>query len=252
MRLSRRPVLLAAAVGLLIVGAFAVAPREQPQDYHLFADAAPLGRVPNAWNVLSNLAFLAVGLWGLGVVLSRQVTRAFAEPWIRRPWTLFFAAVTVTALGSAYYHWKPDDATLFWDRLPMTVAFTALATAVLAERVDTVAARRLFVPLVAAGLAAIVAWPLLGDLRPYVALQAAAILVVLASTFFFPGRPGERLWMAGLLAGYAAALILELLDHQVKDLVGVTGGHPLKHLAAAAGTACLVLMLVRRQRRPAA
>jgi hypothetical protein len=246
MRVPRGPVLLAAAVGLLIVAVFTVAPREQPQDYHLFADTAPLGGVPNALNVLSNLAFLAAGIWGLAVVLSPRATIAFTEPWLRGPWTLFFAAIAATALGSTLYHWNPDDATLFWDRLPMTVAFTALATAVLAERVDSGAASRLFVPLVAAGLAAIVAWRITGDLRPYIALQASAILVVLATVLFFAGRPGERGWMIGLLAGYGAALVFEIFDHEVKAVLGFTGGHPLKHLAAAAGTACLVAMLNRR------
>ena len=52
--------------------------------------------------------------------------------------------------------------------------------------------------------------------------------------------------MAGLLAGYAAALLFELFDHPVKSALVFTGGHPLKHLAAAAGTACVVVMLRRR------
>ena len=252
MRVTRRPVLLAAAAGLLIVAVFAVAPKEQPQDYHAFADTARLGTVPNALNVLSNTAFLAVGLWGFLVVLSPRSADAFDEPWRRRPWALFFAAVAVTALGSAYYHWRPADATLFWDRLPMTVAFTALVTAVLAERVDARVGRWLFLPLVAAGLAAILAWRIHGDLRPYIALQASSILVVLVSTLFFASRPGEGRWMAGLLAGYAAALLLEAFDHEVKGLLGFTGGHPLKHFAAAAGTACVVIMLKRRQCRASA
>jgi len=247
MRVTRRPVLLAAAVGLLIVAVFAVAPKEQPQHYHAFADTARLGTVPNAPNVLSNMAFLAVGLWGFLVVVSPRSAGAFNTSWERWPWALFFIAVTFTAPGSAYYHWRPDDATLFWDRLPMTVAFTALVSAVLAERVDARVARWLFLPLVAAGLAAILAWRFLGDLRPYIALQASAILVVLVSTLFFASRPGEGRFLAGLLAGYAAALLLEAFDHEVKGLLGFTGGHPLKHFAAAAGTACVVVMLKRRQ-----
>src|SRR5512139_277831 len=40
---------------------------------------------------------------------------------------------------------------------------------------------------------------------------------------------------SSLAAGYAAALLLELLDQPVKGLIGVAGGHPLKHPAAAAG-----------------
>lgn len=36
-------------------------------------------------------------------------------------WTAFFLGVASTAFGSAYYHLKPDDARLVWDRLPVRV-----------------------------------------------------------------------------------------------------------------------------------
>ncbi len=243
---GRRARALGAAAALLFVAVLAVAPKGQDPTYRRFADTTPLGPVPNAANVLSNLAFLAVGLWGLAAVLPKKGQAAFEEPWERRPWALFFAAIASTALGSGYYHRAPDDATLFWDRLPMTVAFTSLVTAVLADRVDREAARRLFLPLVAAGIAAILAWRFLDDLRPYVFLQAGAIVVVLVSTLFFPSRYAGGRWMAGLLAGYAAALVFEALDHPVKHLLGFIGGHPLKHVAAAAGTASVGAMLRRR------
>jgi hypothetical protein len=35
-------------------------------------------------------------------------------------WTLFFAGVTAVAFGSSYYHLNPNDATLVWDRLPVS------------------------------------------------------------------------------------------------------------------------------------
>ncbi len=238
---------LGAAVLALFVAVFAVAPKDQPQDYHHFADTASLGPIPNAFNVLSNVAFLAVGLWGLAVVLSPRAARAFDEPWERQPYVLFFAAVAATAFGSAWYHRNPNDQTLFWDRLPMTVAFTSLVAIVIAERVDQEAGRRLLLPLVAFGLFTVLVWRFLGDLRPYVFLQAAAILVVLASTVFFRSRYDGGRWMAGLLAGYAAALLFEQFDRPLRHALVFTGGHPLKHLAAAAGTACVGVMLLRRR-----
>ncbi|MCM3876369.1 MAG: alkaline phytoceramidase [Thermoanaerobaculia bacterium] len=253
MRSQRRLASLGVAAVLLLVAVFAVfaiAPRAQDQAYHLFADTARLGPVPNALNVLSNVAFLAVGLWGLTAVLAARAAGAFDEPWEARPWSLFFAAIAATAFGSAWYHAAPDDARLFWDRLPMTVAFSSLVAAVLAERVDARAGRRLLVPLVGAGVAAILAWRFFGDLRPYISLQAFSILVVLAA-LFLPSRHPHGRWLAGLVAGYAAALLFEIFDRQVKATLGFTGGHPLKHLAAAAGTACLVWMIRRRsQLRP--
>lgn len=52
-----------------------------------------------------------------------------------------------------------------------------------------------------------------------------------------------------LVVVYAAALLFEVFDHPIKAALGITGGHPLKHLAAAAGTACVGVMLLRRHRR---
>ena len=31
----------------------------------------------------------------------------------------------LTAVGSSYYHLAPDNERLFWDRLPMTIAFSS-------------------------------------------------------------------------------------------------------------------------------
>ncbi len=237
---------LGAAVLILLVAVLAFAPKSQDQRYHLFADTEPLGPIPNAANVLTNLAFLAVGVRGLAIVFSPRAARAFVDPSERLPFAFFFAAIAATALGSAWYHWNPNDQTLFWDRVPMTVAFTSLVAIVISERVDERAGRLLLFPLVAFGLATVFAWLLLGDLRPYVFLQAAAILVVLVSAAFFPSRYSHGSMMAGLLAGYAAALVFELFDRPLRDALVFTGGHPLKHLSAAAGTAFVGAMLLRR------
>ena len=58
-----------AAVGLLL-------PRiPQPQSYHVFADQRSLLGVPNFGDVVSNLPFAVVGLWGLVLLLrSNRIT----------------------------------------------------------------------------------------------------------------------------------------------------------------------------------
>jgi hypothetical protein len=35
-------------------------------------------------------------------------------------WSAFFIGIMSTSFGSAYYHLKPNDATLVWDRLPVS------------------------------------------------------------------------------------------------------------------------------------
>ena len=39
----------------------------------------------------------------------------------------------MVAIGSSYYHWKPSNSRLVWDRLPMTVGFMSLVAVVISE-----------------------------------------------------------------------------------------------------------------------
>ena len=44
--------------------------------------------------------------------------------------------IFLTGFGSSYYQWNPNDNTLFWDRLPMTLCFMAIFAAALEERAN--------------------------------------------------------------------------------------------------------------------
>ena len=122
----------------LVWGAIAAAPfiPPFPQDvgYHNFADQRPFLSVPNALNVLSNLPFVFVGVWGLWFV-GRADGQIFAGRWERLAFGLLFAFVALTGVGSSYYHWQPGNATLYWDRLPLTVVFMAFFAIILGERI---------------------------------------------------------------------------------------------------------------------
>lgn len=74
------------------------------------------------------------------------------------PYFFFFLGVLLTAFGSTYYHWAPDDARLLWDRLPMARGFMELLAAVLSERVAPALASQTLVPLVGAGIGSVLYW----------------------------------------------------------------------------------------------
>ena len=113
--------LLAAVASVAIVGTL-LAPRI-PQDpsYHLFADTRTIGGIPNFWNVISNLPFALVGIYGLARV------RRLASRALRPGYIVFCVAVIGVCFGSAYYHYAPSTPALVWDRLPMAIAFMAVA-----------------------------------------------------------------------------------------------------------------------------
>jgi hypothetical protein len=214
------------------------------------ADRRTIAGIPNFFDVTSNVAFLVVGLAGLAVLAGRS---RFETRWEFWPYATLFIGTTLTAFGSAYYHLAPDNERLVWDRLPMTMAFMGLLTAMIAERIDVHVARRLFVPLVAFGIASVVWWRWSeamgkGDLRLYAITQFGSVVAVAALLGAFPSRyRGTSPWIWSGLALYAVAKILEENDRRIMDLTGVISGHTLKHLAAAAGVGLIVMMLWTRR-----
>lgn len=141
--------LLLCAVAMALAVAL-LPPFPQPQDYHRFADARAWFGMPNFLDVVSNLMFLAVAVTGLVAVL-RPGRAAFIDRAEHLPYVLFFVALAATSFGSAWYHLAPDNARLFWDRLPINICFAALLSAAIAERYSIKAGLLLLLPLVAVG-----------------------------------------------------------------------------------------------------
>jgi len=249
----RAAVIVAIAAAAALWGLLAP-PLVQPQAYHNFADVRGFLGMPNAADTLSNFAFLLVGALGLAFLWRERASGSsgrFATPQEMRPYWVFFAGVTLTGAGSAWYHLAPDDARLVWDRLPMTIAFMSLVAALVGERIGTRAGKALLVPLVLLGLASVAYWrwsALAGfeNLRPYLAVQFGSIAVVLAIALLFRSRYSHGAVIYVLAIAYGLAKVAEVYDREMFDLAGFVSGHTLKHLAAAAGVWLYLLSLQRR------
>jgi hypothetical protein len=249
MSLMVRHLILLLAVCAVMAAVIFQPPIPQPLSYHEMADQRTLLGIPNALNVLSNLPFAVVGVLGLAAIFKAgSGPRLFHGPWERWPYVALFAGIALTSVGSAYYHLAPDNARLVWDRLPMTLGFMGLLTAVLAERVNPRLARWLFVPLVVVGGVSVGYWYWsevegAGDLRLYLLVQFGSLLTIVLLLVLYPARyAGAGYLMAGLMS-YAAAKVFELADEAVFALGHIISGHTLKHLVAAGGVGCLVRML---------
>jgi hypothetical protein len=247
-----RPLALIAplAVGGLIL--LVHGPISQDAVYHRFADESVLEGVPHAGDVLSNVAFLLAGSAGLLYLARDRSRRGLADPRERRPYALFFFGILLTAFGSAWYHLAPDTDRLFWDRLPMAIAFMALFAAVLADRVSPALVSRLLWPLIALGAASVLYWRLTeqwgrGDLRPYALVQYYAIVAIALILLLYPARHTRSgmLWAAA--GGYVLAKIFELCDEPVLRATGFVSGHTLKHITAGLATGFILWMLVLRR-----
>ena len=193
-----------AALGMaVLIALLGVNPIAQDPAYHRYADARAAFGIPNVWNVLSNLPLLGVGLAGLVLLgrLRRDAPRA--------PYVVMFAGIALTGIGSMYYHLAPDNETLVWDRLPMTIGFAGFFCSVVAELVSRRLANVLLGPLALAGIASVLYWIATervgaGDLRWYGLAQFLPMLLIPAMLVLFPRPSGYAPYVVMLLAVYAA------------------------------------------------
>jgi hypothetical protein len=242
------------SVALLLAAiCFWIGPVPQDPAYHRFADTRPFAGIPNAGDVLSNLAFVVMGAAGVGFLLTGAGRRSCLTRTEHNAYLLFFAGFLLTGFGSGWYHLAPDNPRLVLDRLPMTVAFMGLLVAVIAERVDAEFARKGMWPLVLAGAASVFYWIVTessgrGDLRPYGVVQFGSLIAVVAMLIrrASPYTHSGYFWW-GMVA-YLTAKVTEALDAGIFSATGGTvSGHTLKHLAASGAAFAILLMLARRR-----
>jgi hypothetical protein len=225
-------------------------PIAQDLAYHNFADCRHAAGIPFAGDVLTNLAFIVAGV--LGLLVLRSGAGAFERYAERRLHIFFFVSVILTGLGSAWYHWAPDNERLFWDRLPMTLLFTTMLAILICEHFGPTFGLRSFYPLALLGLGSSVYWLSTeragaGDLRPYAFVQFGVIMVMPLLLLLYRSRYSHAHWYWGALGWYVLAKIAELTDHLVYGWGHILSGHNLKHIFAALACWWLSPMLARRR-----
>ncbi|WP_025367435.1 ceramidase domain-containing protein [Thioalkalivibrio paradoxus] len=247
------PILI--AVASLIGGAALLPAIPQPEEYHRFAATATVFGVPHFADVISNLPFLLVGIAGLAWTWRQrgQSSGPFIRASERWPYIVLFGAIALVGIGSAYYHWAPTNERLFWDRLPMSIAFMAIFAAILSERIEYRLGLAALPGLVLAGVAATTYWLFseragAGDLRLYLLVQAVPIVIGPLLILLYGSRYDRGRDFVIAAGWYLLALLAESLDHTLHALTeGWLSGHTLKHLLAAVAVYWLLRMLRLRR-----
>jgi len=236
-------VLLVAVISLAVM--LSLQPIRQSMVYHHFADQRRFLGVPNFMDVTSNVAFLLVGLAGVAYLARRTVR-------LRAAWLTFFVGVAFVSVGSSWYHLNPNNDTLVWDRLPMTIAFMALLAAILGEYISERLGKALLVPAVLLGFLSVIYWHWTDDLRFYVWIQLIPLLTVaVLMALFRPGYTHQWFLLVALVL-YVLAKVFELYDAEVFAWTGQNlSGHTIKHLLSAASCLAVLSMLWRRTESPA-
>jgi hypothetical protein len=237
--------IVGAALAAGLTMAFHRPPFAQDPAYHAFADDRVLAGVPNFWNVVTNLPFLLVGAFGLARLGSLRRRE------LRTEVLVFASGVALVAFGSAWYHLAPSNATLVWDRLPMTVGFMALFSLVVRDRLSEEIGRRALAPLLLLGAASVFYWYATelggaGDLRFYYVVQFLPMVLIPLILLTGPGAGGLRAaWLWATLAIYLVAKQAEAHDRALYEATGLLSGHSLKHLIAACAVLCALLAALR-------
>ncbi len=240
---------------IVIVALAAILPPiAQSESYHQFVDQRLYFGIPNFLNVVSNLAFLLIGVAGVVFIgrsfgLNRYpsfVTKV--ECW---PYLILFLSIAMVCLGSAYYHWAPNNAGLLWDRLPIACGVTALLAATIVDRVSVKAGLILTPVLVFLGLASVLHWYWselqgTGNLNFYIVVQFYSLLLVIVLSIVCPSRYTRGSDIYIVVAMYGLSKVAEKLDAEIYALGQLISGHTLKHLLAAAAVYWIFRMLVKR------
>lgn len=243
MPLTRTRPHIAPYVALALILALTVSgPVAQLANYHAFADQRSLLGIANAGDVLSNLGFLLAAAYGFTSL--RQARRD--DP-ARRAYAVFFSALAATAVGSTWYHLAPDNARLVWDRLPIAVACASLlAAAVHDAYAKTIPALLALVLLCGLAVFSVFWWSWTGDLRFYLLIQAAPLVLIPVLQWQSGAPMAQRTLFFVAIGLYVWAKLFELADQAVLQALGFVSGHTIKHLLAVLAALVLARAFARR------
>jgi hypothetical protein len=222
----------------LIIGMTMFGPIAQLANYHHFADQRSFFGIANAGDVLSNLGFLLVAAYGFMALR--------AAPRIDPAYAVFFCALGATALGSTWYHLAPDDARLVWDRLPIAVACAALLAGALRDAYPKMV---LALPVLTVfGALSVAWWSWTGDLRFYLLIQAAPLVLIPVLQWQTDAPMAQRTLFFVAIGLYVWAKLFEVADQAVFQALNVISGHTIKHVLAVAAALVLAIAFAKRSR----
>lgn len=221
---------LAGLIILLLLAIFLPA-ITQNQNYHNFADQRTFFGIKNVSNTLSNLAFVIVGLWGLINFYKNKyvkISNAFSVLL-----NLFFITIILTGLGSSYYHLSPNDFTLVFDRLALSLVFAVILAMLANIRISERSGFHTLAELIILAPLSVLLWNYNGNLTPYAVLQFGGI-VIIALTLLLTKAQKQSPCFASLIILYGFAKVAEFYDVEIFKLSqNLISGHTLKHLIGA-------------------
>ncbi|MDI9334102.1 MAG: hypothetical protein QM533_06965 [Cytophagales bacterium] len=212
---------------------------------HHFIDSRAWLGIPNAADVLSNLPFALLGIWGL---LLQVKLRKPSQRLINREsfvLTLFFIGLIFTTIGSGLYHLAPSNETLVWDRAGMAFAFAGMLGIAASERISSRSGIWLGLASLLAGALSLIVWRQTNDVLPWSVLQFGSMAMVLALAVTRPTTKALGISLLWIVIFYGTAKVVEAADSFVFEATGhFVSGHTLKHLVASLAALPVIRSLI--------
>ncbi|MBL4800089.1 MAG: ceramidase domain-containing protein [Oleispira sp.] len=230
-----RGVVLLAVFAITAITLYFLDPIAQDLAYHRFSDCRTFFGIPHFMDVVSNIPFVIIGF--MGIRLSRKACRKEPMAFFLMSFVVF-VGVFFTGLGSAIYHYMPNNFALIFDRLPMTLVFTAFFATIIYDYVDRRVGAWVFYTLLVAGIYSIFYWYYTeitgtGDLRLYAFIQFFPIVAVPLILVFYKSSELYTKLILFVFFSYALAKLCEHFDRQIFEFLGFISGHTIKHLVSA-------------------
>lgn len=205
-----------------------------PSHYHDFADNRAFLSINNTLDVLSNLPFLFVGLWG--ALYLKQYNNNNINSWF------IVIGSMLVCFGSGFYHLAPDNYRLLWDRLPISLVFSGIFMyAVYSLKLTTIPEKTLSITYAMFSICTVFLW-YAGEvngaswLGPYVFLQFGGIILLLYMAYVAYKRGNKNLTKAIVITMlcYVAAKVCETFDPVIlMHTSSIISGHTIKHILSA-------------------
>ena len=220
-----------------------IEPISQDLRYHVFADTRTILGIPNFYDVISNIPFTIVGVFGLSQV---YIQRNNKNTW---SWLILFLSIILVAAGSSYYHLNPNNQSLTWDRLPMAIGFMALFAIVVGDYIYPKLEQWLLLPMCLLGIFSVLYWNITDDLRIYVWVQFFSSGLLLIVIILYKPNTYITKYLIIAFIFYALSKVTEYFDHAIFSGANyVISGHTIKHLLA--GTATFYFYLLLKYKKP--
>jgi len=200
-----------------------------PKKYHNFADRKTLFGIPNAMNVLSNIAILIPFFYLLKKKENTNQENMLSEK------NLLIIHILLLTIASIYYHYNPSDNTIFWD-----ILMIATLSIIVLNIINNHEYGKLLYIL---SILSVIYWKYSGDIKLYL-----IILIGVPIYFFLKYYKNKndtiRKYLYFTIFFTILYRIVELYDHQIYKITGnIISGHTLKHIFAGLSILYIVKLL---------